>query len=95
MKKTKEIMDIAKEYFEVCMYTEENDESIKDEEWDEICDKLDELENRYYEESVRHSLGKQGVESSEIEKYIERGYMRREYMEELVEIYENNYSPTR
>ena len=92
---TKEIMAIAKEFYEVCLYTEENDESISNEEWNEISDKLDELENRYYEKRVRYSLEKQGIESSEIEKHIERGYKKREYMEELIGIYEDNYSPTR
>lgn len=95
MEKTKEIMAIAKEYYEVCIYTEENDESISGEEWDEISDKLEDLENSYYEASVRYHLEKQGIENSEVEKYIERGYKKREYMEELIEIYENNYSPTR
>ena len=95
MEKTKDVMAIAKEYFEVCIYTEENDESIKSEEWNEICNKIEELENRYYEASARDRWKMLEIEDSEIEKYIERGYMKREITNELVEIYENNYSPTR
>ena len=95
MYKTKEIMAIAKEQFEVCIHTEENDENINSEEWDGIIDKLDELENRYYEASARYHWEKLGTENSEIEKYIELGYKKRGFIEELVKLYEDNYSPTR
>lgn len=95
MEKTKDVMAIAKEYFEICIRTEENDDSINSEEWAEISNKLDDLENRYYEASARDRWEMLEIEDSEIEKYIERGYMKREITNELVEIYENNYSPTR
>ena len=95
MDKTKEIMAIAKDYYEVCIYTEENDESISSEEWTEISDKLDDLENRYYEASARDRWKELGIDSIEIEKYIELGYKKRKFTEELVKLYEDNYSPTR
>ena len=86
---------IAREYFEVSRYAEENDENISSEEFDEIFDKLDELENRYYEASARDRWEELGIDSVEIEKYIELGYKKRKFTDELVKLYEDNYSPTR
>ena len=89
------IIAIAREYFEISRYAEENDENISSEEFDGIFDKLDELENRYYEAGARYHWAEIGIESSEIEKGIRQGYKRREFTEELVKLYEDNYSPTR
>lgn len=89
------IIAIAREYFEISRYAEENDENISSEEFDVIFDKLDNLENRYYEASARDRWKELGIDSIEIEKYIELGYKKRKFTEELVKLYEDNYSPTR